>query len=99
MRARRCLLVTSAGVGAASLLVGCVGIRDNAALDRQVLTLISDDADWPPEAFFGLFELRSDSAEELQIVSVESDHSGQWKVRDRQLLANGTVAIADYRNL
>jgi hypothetical protein len=42
------------------------------------------------------FALRTDADRERWVVSITANHSGMWTMRDRQLLADGSVVVTDY---
>ena len=96
MRRTDRLLTILVASGCLAFDTGCSSTANNSALDRQVATLISDHPDWPPQAFYELFELREGGISERQIVTIESSHNGPWQIRDRQLLQDGLAVVADY---
>lgn len=74
----------------------CSTRRTSVNLVNNVTSAISDDARWPSDSFYSAFDQVESGDPCKQFVSIRMSHDGNWTIRDRQLLNNGSVIIIDY---
>lgn len=80
-------------------LYGCSSSQElDKSVSMHAVSLLHEGA-LPQDAEIELnraLALRAQSLSEYQIVSITTEHSGVWKIRDRQLTNDGTAYISDY---